>query len=128
MLLAGICAGLAMQCKLTFVAASVTGVIWLLTQRRWRDLAEFAALDATCSIGPYLLYSLREPRMIRQILALSPGIRNMTGDLAFMDKVVSQLVILLAVLGLATIEWSVWFEWRKWQRKYSLPCFVPCRL
>jgi hypothetical protein len=121
--LAGICAGLAMQCKITFVAAAVTGGIWLLTKRRWHDLAEFGTLVATCSIGPYLLYSLREPRMIRQILALSPGIRNTTGNLAFMDAVVSQLVILLAVLGLATIEWSVWFEWRKWPKEILIAVF-----
>jgi hypothetical protein len=122
-LLAGICAGLAMQCKITFVAAAVTGIIWLLTQRRWRDLAEFAALVATCSIGPYLLYSLREPRMIRQILSLSPGIRNASHNLAYMDDVVSQLVILLALLGVATIDQSVWFQWRKWPKEVLIAVF-----
>jgi hypothetical protein len=104
-LLAGVCAGLAMQFKITFIAAAVTGTLWLLTERRWKDATAFAALVTISSAGLYLLYSLREPRMISQMFALSPGIRNVTGNLSLMDQAVSELVILLALLGMASIEW-----------------------
>jgi len=106
--LAGVCAGFAMQFKLTFIAAAVAGALWLLAQKRWKDFVRFGVPAGLCSVGPYLLYSLREPRMLSQMFALSPGVRNITGNLDLMDKAIGELVILLALLGLASIQWRKW--------------------
>lgn len=110
---AGLCAGLAVQFKLTLVAAASAGALWLLVQKRWNDFARFTAVGVLVSIGPYLLYSLREPRMFKQMFVLSPGIKNITGNLALMDDAVTELVILLALFGLASIEWREWRTWAK---------------
>jgi hypothetical protein len=106
--LAGVCAGFAMQFKITFIAAAVAGALWLLAQKRWKDFVRFAVPASLFSVGPYLLYSLREPGMLRQMLALSPGVRNITGNLDLMDQAIGELVILLALLGLASIQWRTW--------------------
>ncbi len=103
--LAAVCAGLAVQVKFTFVAAASAGAAWLLVQRRWRDLARFIAFFAVSSLGLFLLYSLREPGMISQMLSLSPGVRNVGGNVVFMNKVAGELVILLSLVGLASMEW-----------------------
>ena len=105
--LAGICAGLAIGFKFTFVAASIAGALWLLGRRQWKDLAKFATLAIICSAGLYIVYSLREPRMLSQMLALSPGILDVRGSLRIMYKVASELVVLLAVLGLPPIAWRI---------------------
>jgi hypothetical protein len=106
--LAGVCAGFAMQFKITLIAAAGAGALWLLAQRRWKDFVRFAVPSCLFSAGPYLLYSLREPRMLGQIFALSPGITNVTGNLELMDKAVLELLILLALPGLASIQWRTW--------------------
>jgi hypothetical protein len=106
--LAGVCAGFAMQFKITFIAAAVAGGLWLLAQKRWKDFVRFGVPAGLFSVGPYLLYSLREPGMLRQMFALSPGVRNITGNLNLMDKAIGELVILLALLGLASIQWRTW--------------------
>jgi hypothetical protein len=103
--LAAICGGLAVQMKFTFVSAASAGVVWLVVQRRWRDAARFLVLFAIASLGPYLLYSLREPGMISQMLTLSPGIRDLTGNLGLISQVFKELVISLTLVGLASIEW-----------------------
>src|SRR5262249_40798543 len=82
--------------------------LWLLAQKRWKDFVRFAVLGCLFSAGPYLLYSLREPRMLEQIFALSPGIRNVTGNLGLMDKAVLELLILFALPGSASIQWRTW--------------------
>ena len=107
-LLAGVCAGLAMQFKITFVAAALTGTLWLCAERRWKDAAAFAAMFMISSAGLYLIYFLREPGMISQMFALIPGVRNVTGNLSLMDQAVSELVILLALFGMASVEWRTW--------------------
>ena len=103
--LAAVCAGLAILVKFTFVAAASAGAAWLLVQRRWRDLARFIAFFAVASLGPFLLYFLREPEMISQMLSLSPGVRNVGGNVELMNKVAGELVILLSLVGLASMEW-----------------------
>jgi len=106
--LAGICAGFAMQFKITYIAAAIAGALWLLAQKRWQDFVRFAVSGSLFFVGPYLLYSLREPRMFGQMLALSPGIRNIAGNLELMDKAIVELLILLALPGLASIQWRTW--------------------
>jgi len=106
--LAGVCAGFAMQFKITFVAAGAAAALWLLAQKRWKDFIRFAVPAGLFSVGPYLLYFLREPRMLQQMFALSPGIRNVTGNLELMDKAVVELVILLALVGLTSVQCRMW--------------------
>ncbi|SLM48114.1 membrane protein of unknown function [Nitrospira japonica] len=103
--LSAVCAGLAVQVKFTFVAAALAGAGWLLVQGRWREVVRFVGFFAVSSLGLYLLYSLREPGMMSQMLALSPGIRNVAGNVAIMKKVAGELVILLSLVGLASVEW-----------------------
>jgi hypothetical protein len=99
---AGICAGLATQFKIILVAALASGTLWLLAQRRWRDAATFTMLGAVSSLGLYLLFYLREPRMLSQIFALSPGIADVSGCLRLMREAGLELVVPLAILGLSS--------------------------
>src|SRR5438552_7551346 len=108
---AGICAGFAMQFKITFVAAAAAGALWLLFQRQWKNLAKFTALAAMCAAGPYLLYSVREPLMLPQMLALSPGIADVSGSLLLMRQALRELVILLALLSFPPVAWRTWPRW-----------------
>ena len=105
--LAAACAGLAVLVKFTFVAAASAGAAWLLVQRRWHDLARFIAFFAIASLVPLLLYSLREPQMISQMLSLSPGVRNVGGNVGFMIRIASELVTLLCLVGLGSMEWHM---------------------
>jgi hypothetical protein len=98
--LAGLCAGLAVQFKITFVAAGIVGTAWLAARRQWRDLGVFVATGAIASIGLYLLYSLREPAMLSQIFALSPGIADVRGAAVLASRAATNFVVVLAVLGL----------------------------
>jgi len=108
--LAGVCAGLAMHFKMTLVAGLAAGSVWLLAQRRWRDLAEFAALGTISSAGLYLLFFAREPRMLSQMLALSPGVVDVSGWLKLIRQAGSEVVVPLAILGLS----SVAFRGSRW--------------
>jgi hypothetical protein len=110
-LLAGLCAGLATQFKFTFVAAAGAGVLWFLIQRQWSNLARFAVAAALASAVPYVLFSLHEPRMLSQILALSPGIIDVFGDLAFVTQTVGNLVLVLAMFGLPPVVRHFWPRW-----------------
>jgi hypothetical protein len=106
--LAGVSAGLAIQFKITFVAALATGVLWLLMQRRWKDLAGFAVLGTMFSAGLYLLYSVREPRMLSQMLAHSPGVLDVRGGLRLMYQALNEPVVLLSLLGLPRLNFNIW--------------------
>ena len=110
-ILAGLCAGLATQFKFIFVAAAAAGVVWLLIQRQWSNLARFAVSAALASIVPYLVFSFREPRMLSQVLALSPGIVDVFGDLAFIARMPDDLVVVLAIFGLPPVVRRFWPRW-----------------
>ena len=109
--LAGLCAGLATQFKFTFVAAAVAGTLWLLAQRRWKELGKFVAMAAVFSIGLYLLYFIREPRMLPQILALSPGVKNLSGDILFGLQAANEPVFLLALAGMSLFIFAASSRW-----------------
>jgi hypothetical protein len=109
--LAGICAGLAVQFKITFVAAAVAGTLWLLLRQQWKDSAKFATCAALAAAVPYLLYYFREPLMPSQMLALSPGIVNVTGNITLMELAVGELVVALALFGLVPVVRRFWPRW-----------------
>jgi hypothetical protein len=110
-LLAGLCAGLATQFKFTFVSAAVAGALWLLMRRQWGDFTRFAISAALAAVVPYFLFSLSEPRMLPQMLALSPGIVDVFGDLAYVTHAAGDLVVLLAVFGLPPVVRHFWPRW-----------------
>jgi hypothetical protein len=108
---AGLCAGLATQFKVTFVAAAAAGVLWLLIRKRWRELLAFAVPAAIGSVVPYLIYRFHEPRMLRQMLALSPGIPDVRGGLTLAAQAASDPVVLLALFGLPVVVRRFWPRW-----------------
>jgi hypothetical protein len=101
--LAGLCAGLALQLKLTFVTAGLAGMAWLALQRQWSGLFTFSAVGAASSAGLYLLYWIREPGMLSQITAIVPGVSDVRGALGLLNDALTEPVVLLAVVGAPTV-------------------------
>jgi len=102
-ILAGICAGLATQFKLTFIAALAAGALWLIFRKQWKELGIFTASGALSSAGLYLLFWAREPRMLSQILALSPGIPDVSGAVRLLYHAVREPAVLLALLAIPLV-------------------------
>jgi hypothetical protein len=101
---AGLSAGLATQFKFTFVAALVAGMLCLLARRRWRDVVVFLLAGLGTTGGLYLLFQLREPRMLTQILALGPKVvTDFGGTLDLARQVAVEPVLLLALAGLLLV-------------------------
>jgi hypothetical protein len=98
-LLAGLCAGFAAQFKITFVTALAAGFIWLFFRKRWRELVGFTAAGTLTSAGLYLFFWAWQPRMFDQILALSPGIKDVRGCVVLISQAVKEPVVVLALLG-----------------------------
>jgi hypothetical protein len=111
-LAAGLCAGLATQFKFTYVAALVAGSLWLLFYKRWREFAVFVAAGVSTSLGLYILFWLREPRMISQMTAVAPGIREITGWVQLLSRAIREPVVLLALPALPLIVLRRWPRWR----------------
>jgi hypothetical protein len=101
---AGLSAGLAVQFKITFVTALIAGTLWLAVQSRWKDVVGFAALGTFVAICPYLLYWWREPRMLPQMLALSPGLVDVWSELKLIYQVLNEPVLLLSFLGMRPVR------------------------
>jgi hypothetical protein len=109
---AGVCAGLALQFKISFAAAAVTGTLWLLARRKWRSLELFVFASLVSSVGLYALWTVREPGMFSQMLAFTPGIVDVGGDLGVLRDALSEVVVLLALVGIARVtDGSVSVEW-----------------
>jgi hypothetical protein len=102
---AGTCAGLALQFKITFAAPLAAGAVWLVAQRRWRDLGRFVIPGVVVAIGPYCLVYIREGRIFSQIFALSPGLIDVEGWRLLMLGAASEMVVLLALVGLPGSGW-----------------------
>jgi hypothetical protein len=109
-LAAGLCAGLAIQFKVTFVAATLSGVAWLLYQKRWRELGIFVAAELVTSGGLIAWFWLHEPRMITQMTAVAPGIRDVYGCILLLLRAIQEPVVLLALptLPLLLRRWPSW--------------------
>jgi hypothetical protein len=97
---AGVCAGFAMQFKLTFVAALAAGGLWLILHRRWSDLLRFWLPAAICSPGLYAVAWWREPRMLQNILAMRQIIPHPPGVWAFASWMFLEPVFCLAMIAL----------------------------
>ena len=110
-LLAGACAGFATQFKFVYLAALLTGSLWLLLQRKWKEFAIFTAAAALSSGGLYFLFWLREPRMLAQMLALSPGIPDVLGCLKLVLQALRTPVFLLSLVALPVVVSRMWPRW-----------------
>ena len=98
--LAGLLAGLALQFKITFVAALSGGAVWLAWQRRWLDAFLFVAAGLATSVGAYVWWAAREPRMMQQMFVLSHPIPEFRGLLLFIVRFCAEPVVWLALVGL----------------------------
>jgi len=101
--LAGICAGLATQFKITFAAAAVAGVLWLLLYKSWSRLVGFVVATGICSIGIYLLFMWRESQMAANILMMSRVIPHLHGVVVFIRQTLAEPVFLLGIATLLTM-------------------------
>jgi hypothetical protein len=100
---AGLCAGMALQFKITFVAAAATGTLWLMWRQQWGSLWRFVTVATVSSVGLYLLYWMREPRMLAQILALAPGVPDPSGAADLLLIALVQPVTAFALIGIPSI-------------------------
>ena len=110
-LAAGLCAGLAIQFKVTYVAAAMAGAVWLLYQKRWRELSIFVAGGLATSFGLFAWFWVHEPRMIAQMTALSPGIRDVHGCILLLLRAIQEPVVLLALPALPLVLRRRWPRW-----------------
>jgi hypothetical protein len=99
-LLAGLSAGFSTQFKFVYVASLLAGSLWLLFQKRFREFGFFVAAGTLTSLGLYFVLSLHEPRMIAQMLSISPGIPDFRGMILILVKILGTPVILLALPAL----------------------------
>jgi hypothetical protein len=102
-LLAGLCAGFAIQFKLNCVAAALSGTLWLLIRRRWQQLGIFAIAATLTSAGLYFGFWAWEHRMFGELMAMSPGIYDVHGYFGVILQVMREPVVLLAVMAVSTV-------------------------
>ena len=102
-LLAGLCSGLALQFKITFVASLIAGCLWLAARKRWRALPIFLVAAAITSAGLHLLFWLREPRMIAQMLTLRVPIRDISGCLKQLMLALTEPVAFLSLAAIPAV-------------------------
>ena len=79
-LIAGVCAGVALQFKITMIAALAAGILWLFLKRNWRLLLLFLLGGVATFGGLYFSFSLREPRMIADRLVIPSSVRIPIGS------------------------------------------------
>jgi hypothetical protein len=123
-LAAGLCAGFAIQVKLTLLAAAVSGFLWLLMRRRWRDAVVFALGAAVTSFGLFFFYWLREPNMLREMTMVFPGIKEYHFALLILIRVLGEVVILLSLPALPFILSKTWPLLRQWPNWTLLSMYV----
>jgi hypothetical protein len=109
---AGLLAGLALQFKITFVAAAAAGCLWLLLYRRWQDFVRFAAAAAVSSVGLYFLINQFEPEMLNSILMMRKMIAHPAGVVRFIREVFNEPSFLLALAIFATMLARPFGRWR----------------
>ena len=113
-LMAGICAGLALQFKITMLAAVGAGTVWLLLKRNWPLLLQFVLAGAMTFAGFYFFFSLRQPRMLQQITTFSSIIPEYREWIHQIGQTLREPVPLLALAALPMIG-RHWQPWRRWK-------------
>jgi hypothetical protein len=113
---AGALAGLAVQFKVTFLAAAAAGCIWMLLYRRWMDLLRFVTIASVTSVGFYLFIWRLEPHIFQNILVLSKMIQHRAGVVVFIRQSLQEPVFLLAIAALVVLLPRIASRrWPRWQ-------------
>lgn len=102
--LAGIAAACAVIFKFTMVAAAVGSLLWLVLQGRRRQAAAFLIGLAAFLLGATLWMMRSEPRMIEQMLAMSPPILEFKGYWQIIKRVIKEPQVWLAASSLAFVR------------------------
>jgi hypothetical protein len=102
----GICAGIALLIKQTFIAVPIAIVGWLLYQRRYKDAFLWSTALALTVLGGYAIEWWREPLMLKHIAALRHPVLGYGQALMILGDAVSQPVGPLAVLGGLSALWK----------------------
>jgi len=110
-LLAGVCAGIAPEFKVVYIAALAAGSCWLLLRKRVRDLFVFAAAGTLTSACLYFLFWLREPRMFAHILMFGSNVRDVAGCMSRILHAGNTLAVPLALIALPRILRRAWPRW-----------------
>ena len=114
-LAAGVCAGLALQFKITMIAALAAGSLWLLLKRNWRLLVLFLLAGVATFGGLYFFFSLREPRMVAQMTTFRTIIPEYRELIHQIVQILREPVSLLAVAALPMIGRYPLRPWRRWK-------------
>jgi len=114
-LIAGVCAGVALQFKITMIAALAAGILWLFLKRNWRLLLLFLLGGVATFGGLYFSFSLREPRMIAQMTTLRTTIPEYRDLIHHIARILREPVSLLAVAALPVIGRYPLRPWRRWK-------------
>ena len=112
---AGICAGLALQFKITMIAALAAGILWLFLNRNWHLLLLFVLAGVTTFGGLYFFFSFREPRMITQMTTFRTIIPEYRELIHHIARILREPVSLLAVAALPMIGRYPLRPWRRWK-------------
>ena len=112
-LIAGMCAGLALQFKITMIAGLAAGILWLFLNRNWRLLLLFVLAGVATSGGLYFFFLVREPRMIEQMTTFRTIIPDYRGLIYHIARILIEPVSLLAVAAL--IGRYPLRPWRPWK-------------
>jgi hypothetical protein len=110
-LLAGASAGFALQFKENYIAALVAGALWLMANRRWKGFSLFALGSAVTFIGIYIFYTLREPKMAGNMLAMKKPILDYAGDIRMILHLANEPI---ALLGLSVLPFLRWWPRSRW--------------
>ena len=114
-LIAGVCAGLALQFKITMVAALAAGMLWLFLKQHWRLLLLFVLAGVATFGGLYFFFAFREPRMIGQMTTLRRIIPEYHGLIGQIVRILREPVLLLAIAALPVISRYPLRPWRRWK-------------
>jgi hypothetical protein len=98
--LAGLLAAGAVLFKISMVAAMVGGVVWLLLSRRFRQAVWFGLAAVGTVVAGYGWFLVREPRMLQQMFAFVPPVREYQVYALMLWKICREPVLLLALGGL----------------------------
>ncbi len=107
--LAGLSAGFATQFKVSYVSATLAGLVWLSLQRKWSEAARFAGGVAVTSGGLYALQIWQEPDLLRALGALSGAVPHPGGAFGLIRQAVKEPVVVVGLVSLLTLlkPWPV---------------------
>lgn len=100
-LVAGLCAGLAIVIKQTFWAAPIAMIAWLIYLRRFKDAAVCAAASVVTIVSIYGFTLWREPLGWKHLAAMTHPSLDYRGAVTLLSQAASQPAAPFALLGAA---------------------------